>query len=119
ELGVTNADMSTAAKVTVEPRIEALVRRASQRFRPEKVILFGSHATGQSDPRSDIDLLVVMDFQGRPVDQAVAIRQYLGYDGPLDVLVRTPEDLHHRLTLGDWFLREVVEQGTVLYERSG
>jgi hypothetical protein len=36
---------------------------------------------------------------------------------PMDILVRTPEEIQHRLEIGDYFIREVLEQGRVLYER--
>jgi predicted nucleotidyltransferase len=94
-----------------------IARKVAERFSPERIILFGSHATGAADAGSDIDLLVVMDCPGRPAEQAAAIRRYLNYTRPLDLLVRTPEDLERRLRLGDWFLREVMERGIVLYER--
>jgi uncharacterized protein len=99
------------------PDIVDLAHRLAERFRPEKIVLFGSHASGQADSGSDIDLLVVMDCPERPVDQAVAIRQFLGSPRPIDVLVRTPAELQRRVTLGDWFLREILDRGIVLYER--
>ena len=98
--------------------IRRFAREIAEKFKPEKIILFGSHATGRADAGSDVDLLVVMDHPGSPMDQAVAIRLFLNYRQPLDVLVRTPAELRQRLDLGDWFLREVVETGTILYERS-
>jgi predicted nucleotidyltransferase len=104
--------------MNVDPQIQEPARRVAERFSPEKIILFGSHATGHADAGSDVDLLVVMDCPCRPVEQAVAIRSYLEYWQPMDLLVRTPQELERRLKLGDWFLREVVEQGIVLYERS-
>jgi predicted nucleotidyltransferase len=94
-----------------------LARRVAERFQPDKIILFGSLAAGYAESGSDIDLLVVMDCPYRPVEQAVAIRRFLDYARPLDVIVRTPAELERRLALGDWFLREVMEQGIVLYER--
>src|SRR5438874_1876437 len=104
--------------MAIATEIQQLAQRVAQQFKPEKIILFGSHATGRADAGSDIDLLVVMDHPGSPMDQAVAIRLFLNYRQPLDVLVRTPAELRQRLDLGDWFLREVVETGTILYERS-
>ena len=42
-----------------------MVKRIVKRFHPDKIILFGSHARGDAGPDSDVDLLVVMDFEGR------------------------------------------------------
>jgi len=44
--------------------IHAMVRRIVRQFRPERVILFGSHARGEAGPDSDVDLLVVMPVHG-------------------------------------------------------
>jgi len=35
----------------------------------------------------------------------------------MDILVRTPEEIQRRLNMGDYFIREVLERGRVLYER--
>jgi predicted nucleotidyltransferase len=59
----TRAAASPAGK-----KIDAMVRRIVQRFDPEKVILFGSHARGTAGPDSDVDLLVVMTVRGSKRD---------------------------------------------------
>src|SRR5438552_567849 len=41
----------------------------AEHYQPEKIVLFGSHAYGQPTPESDVDLLVVMDFEGSPLKQ--------------------------------------------------
>jgi len=35
----------------------------------------------------------------------------------MDVLVKTPEEVTTRLQQGSFFLRQILEQGRVLYER--
>jgi predicted nucleotidyltransferase len=96
--------------------IRKLAREIAERFRPEKIILFGSYAYGTPHPDSDVDLLVVMPAPDM-VNQAVRIRLSLPPRGfPLDLIVRTPEYLRRRLEGEDWFLREIVGQGKILYE---
>ena len=98
--------------------IQRLVRRIADKFHPEKVVLFGSFAYGNPGPESDVDLLVVMNTsvssrqQRLKISQAISPRPF-----PLDIIVRTPEELEQRLKLGDPFLREVISQGRVIYER--
>jgi len=89
-----------------------------QRFHPEKVVLFGSCATGTSTEDSDVDLLVVMPFEGRSVEQAVQLRMDTRPMFPVDLIVRTPEMIAERLRMGDTFIREILEIGRVLYETS-
>jgi predicted nucleotidyltransferase len=97
-------------------QIEEFSRRIVRRFHPEKVVLFGSYAYGQPTEDSDVDLLVVMPFSGRSVDQAVEVRMETQPSFPLDLLVRTPEAVSERLQLGDTFISEILNAGRVLYE---
>ena len=84
-------------------------------FHPERIILFGSHARNSADEGSDVDLLVLMDFEGSPQEQAYRIRKALPRPFPLDLLVRRPTEAARRIRMGDYFLREVFEQGRTLH----
>ena len=55
-------------------KIDELSRRISREFKPRKIILFGSYASGRPGPDSDVDLLVIMDYEGKPVYKAAEIR---------------------------------------------
>jgi predicted nucleotidyltransferase len=98
--------------------IRRYVARIVERFHPEKVILFGSHAYGRPTPDSDVDLLVVMPAK-KEVNQALKIKLALPAPFPTDLIVRTPETLAKRLAWNDWFLRDIVEKGTVLHDAAG
>ena len=100
----------------VQAHIKKLCSEIVERFRPQKVILFGSYAYGLPTSDSDIDLLVVMPFTGHVHDQAVKIRRGVDSSMPVDLLVRTPEQVRDRIEMEDFFMREIVEQGKVLYE---
>ena len=95
--------------------IRRYARQVAERFRPNKIILFGSYAYGTPHEDSDVDLMVVMPAANH-VSQAVRIRLALPAPFPMDLLVRTPDDLRRGLKEEDWFVREVVEKGKVLYE---
>jgi predicted nucleotidyltransferase len=104
------------------PVTEALLQEIAQRiaaeFDPEKVILFGSHASGTPDANSDIDLLVIMEAEGSPIQRAIEVKRVCRPRFvPMDVLVKTPEEVASRLQRGSFFLRQILEQGRVLYER--
>src|ERR687887_210288 len=88
--------------------IDDVVRQIAARFRPRRIILFGSYAEGQPRPDSDVDLLVVLETSLRETEQAVQICQAIEYHFGLDLIVRTPATLARRLALGDPFLREVI-----------
>jgi predicted nucleotidyltransferase len=95
--------------------IRWFARRIGERFRPEKVILFGSYAYGTPHNESDVDLLVIMPASN-PINQAIRIRLALGRPFAVDLIVRTPRQVERGLKEEDWFLREVMEKGKVLYE---
>ncbi len=96
--------------------IERVCARIVSACAPEKIILFGSHVWGQPTPESDIDLLVVMNFAGEPIHQAIRLSRELGLVTPLDLLVRTPQQVAERLQSEDLFMREILERGKVMYE---
>lgn len=96
--------------------IRKMCRRIAEEFRPEKIILFGSYAYGKPTMESDVDLLVVMDYEGGQFHQAHKITQRLSLALPLDLLVYTPERFQYRLEIGDRFIQEIVEQGKVMHE---
>lgn len=97
--------------------IRRLARHLAECFQPDRIILFGSYAYGNPTGESDVDLLVVMKARNE-IDQALRIEEALDPPFALDVIVRTPRNLHWRLEEGDWFLREAVGQGKVLYEKA-
>lgn len=98
--------------------ISAVSEQIVKEFQPERIVLFGSYATGTARPDSDVDLLVVMAHQGHSAYMAAEILTHIDPNFPVDLLVRTPVELETRLALGDSFLRTVIEQGKVLYAAS-
>jgi len=96
--------------------IEEFGRQIGLQFGAERVILFGSYAKGTVTGDSDVDLLVIGSFEGRSVDRSVKIRMKLRPRFPMDLLVRTPEKVLERIQMGDEFMREIVEEGKILYE---
>jgi len=96
--------------------IRAFARRIAEEFKPRRIILFGSYAYGKPTRDSDVDLMVVMPHQGDYVRKAIEIRLRIDAPFPLDLLVRSGRELRERYRLEDWFIREIVDKGKVLYE---
>ena len=103
-------------KKTTAREIKNLCEQIAREFQPEKIILFGSHAYGKPEWDSDVDLLVIMPFTGRHTKKAIEILNRLNPSAALDLLVRTPQQVAERLAMGDFFIREIVERGKVMYE---
>ena len=97
-------------------QIKKLARRIGREFKPERIVLFGSYARGNATQDSDVDLLVILPFEGKSVHQSVKIRMKTRPSFPVDLIVRTPEMVRERLEMGDCFMREILQEGKVLYE---
>jgi predicted nucleotidyltransferase len=99
--------------------IEEMVRRIVERFDPEKIILFGSHARGTAGPDSDVDLLVIMPVAGSKRAKRVEIRVALsGMGFPKDVVVVTPEEVKRLGGVPGTIVRPALLEGKVVYERA-
>ncbi len=96
--------------------IKNLAEKIAKHFQPEKIILFGSFAYGEPTEDSDVDMLVVMPFEGRAPKMATKIWMKTRPGFPIDIMVRRPEEIEERLEKGDFFLKEIIEKGKVLYE---
>src|SRR3989304_5565845 len=95
--------------------IRRFARQVAERFQPDKIILFGSHAYGTPHADSDVDILVIMPARNQ-IDQAIRIRWEVPARFPMDLIVRTPASIKWRLAEGDLFHTEIVTKGKVLYE---
>jgi len=84
----------------------------AREFRPRRIILFGSYATGAATAESDVDLVIVMPFRGSSTDKVVEIRGRVEAPFPLDLLVWRPDQASKR----DSFTRGVLSEGKVMYE---
>jgi len=96
--------------------IEELGQQIGREFHAHRVMLFGSYAHGMATDDSDVDLLVILPFEGKSVYQSVAMRMRLRPAFPVDLIVRTPEKVRERLKMGDDFMHQIMQEGKVLYE---
>lgn len=95
--------------------IQKFAADVAREFLPEKVILFGSYATGSARAESDVDLLVVMPEDVSGVRIAADIIMRLKPTLPVEIMVRSSRQIKERLALNDFFLREIIATGKELY----
>ncbi len=95
--------------------IRRFARQIAERFHPDKIILFGSYAYGRPHNESDVDLLVIMPAYD-VVGKESRIASALDWPFTSDIIVRTPEQVERGLKRNNWFLREVIEKGKVVYD---
>jgi uncharacterized protein len=117
----------TYLETTIEPTgfspvtsqaLDQIVQRVVSALAPEKIVLFGSHGYGTPTKDSDVDILVIMETGERPADRYLAVSRLIRpRPFPLDILVKTPSEIARALQKSDFFIREIVSQGKVLYDR--
>jgi uncharacterized protein len=97
--------------------IQHYAAQIAERFHPARIMLFGSQAWGNPRPDSDVDLLVVMQFEGKGMRQSVKICSEFYPPFPLDLIVRKPEEVATCVERRDFFLQDVMNRGIVLYDQ--
>lgn len=100
-----------------QKEVSNITNQIAEKYKPEKIILFGSFAYGQPKENSDVDLVVIKNtkesFVKRLFQMAKIIRSSLG----AEVLVYTPEEWEKALKEDNFFVKEIAENGKVLYVR--
>ena len=106
--------------MTNDEIIKEIVERLKKVPEVKKIIVFGSRARGNYSEESDIDLLVIGDFEGRIIDRQVKLKLLL-WDAPLDVGIDVfplrENEIDILLRKGSFFWKEAMNTGRVVYER--
>jgi predicted nucleotidyltransferase len=106
-------------KVSVGKSLRPAIQKIVSELKPEKVVLFGSYAYGTPNPHSDVDLLVIMKTRASLKNRSWAVsRLLIPRPFPVDILVKTPKEVEKALEGGDFFIKEIMERGKVMYARN-
>jgi predicted nucleotidyltransferase len=101
---------------SLQSAIESITAQLIEKYKPEKIILFGSAARGVVTPDSDIDLLIIKSNTPHyGADRVMEVSSLIERDVPVDFLVYRPDEFDKRLELGDPFIELIVKEGKVLY----
>ena len=102
----------------LDKTIKVMVKRLVQRFDPDQIILFGSHARGTARPDSDIDLLVVLPVTGSKRAKQIEMRVALhDIRVPKDIVVATPDQVARQKNIVGTLIHPALREGKVLYAR--
>lgn len=98
-------------------KIQQVADEIVKGFNPEKIILFGSYAWGEPEENSDVDLFVVKEtnntrFTSREINGSIFPRSF-----PIDIVVYRPETMQKKYASGDFFVKDILTKGKVLYEK--
>ncbi|MEK7078471.1 MAG: nucleotidyltransferase domain-containing protein [Patescibacteria group bacterium] len=102
-------------KKALGKEVDNIVFQIKNSYKPEKIILFGSYAHGRQKENSDVDIVVIKNTNERPIRRmmrmATTIKSPLG----ADILVYTPREWNKALKDGDFFVKEIADNGKVIY----
>ncbi|MCK4781855.1 nucleotidyltransferase domain-containing protein [Candidatus Parcubacteria bacterium] len=105
--------MTIASK---QKEIKRITGRIVEKYKPEKIILFGSFAYGNPTKDSDADLFIIKKTKQLKTKRILKVdRMLLDRNIPLDILVYTPQEVKNRILLGDFFIRNIIQKGKILY----
>lgn len=102
---------------TLHQEIENIKNQLIEKYKPEKIILFGSHAWGEPTPDSDVDLCIVKQgvdeqrFYKRVLEATKSFKHKIA----TDVLVYSPREIRKEIWLGNPFIRKIIDKGKTLY----
>ncbi len=103
-------------EIDLQKEIESITQQILKKYKPEKVILFGSAARGKFSSDSDADFLIIKKetpFYG--ADRIRELSRLIERNIPIDFLIYRPEEFNKRLEMGDPFLKFILKEGKVLY----
>lgn len=109
--------MNGFSKISIS-EINKIARKISDNFDVKKIILFGSYAYGRPTSGSDVDLCVIVDGKRDWKLHHKMCKVAHPRTFPFDLVLRTEQEINERIPQGDWFLKEIVEKGKVLYEKT-
>jgi predicted nucleotidyltransferase len=100
-----------------EATLAEITNRLVATYHPEQVVLFGSHAWGEPDEGSDVDLLVVLSKSDEPAYRraAAGYRSLFGVGVPCDIWVRTREEVLREAPVPTTLTHKIVREGRVLH----
>ena len=100
----------------VKSEVESIKRQLLKKYKPEKIILFGSYAKGEFGQNSDLDFLIVKNDSRRAIEIEQELHRIIDYRLASDFLFLSADEFRKRLDEGDFFLKEIMTTGKIRYE---
>jgi len=100
----------------IAAEIEYITKQIVEKYRPERIILFGSAARGDFGPDSDADFLIIKDdtpFYG--AERIRELSRMIDRNIPVDLFIYRAGEVEERLRMGDPFIKTVLKEGRILY----
>lgn len=115
-MAISTTEMIANRRELLEAELNRCLALLAEQYRPQKVLLFGSLASGETGEWSDLDLVIIKETEKRFLDRTKEVMQLLRPRIGVDILVYTPAE-YERLSRERAFVRdEIAGKGKVLYE---
>ncbi|MDP4011528.1 MAG: nucleotidyltransferase domain-containing protein [Candidatus Roizmanbacteria bacterium] len=101
----------------IRQELESITQQIVRGYQPEKIILFGSSVSGKRTTDSDFDLFIVKNTREHPIRRAQRLSALVDRKISCDFLVFTPKEVERRDKLGDFFIKDILQTGTTLYDK--
>lgn len=102
-------------QAVIQSQIKSIKNQLIIKYKPEKIILFGSAVKGQMTPDSDLDFLIIKDDKKDPYSRIVEVYGLVKKNIAADFIIYTPKEFNERLSLGDPFIVSILSEGRILY----
>jgi predicted nucleotidyltransferase len=109
-------DLSAGRRDLLQRNLDIIVHSLRENYHPEKIILFGSLASGKVSETSDLDLLIVKKTTKSFYERLREIVTLCDYNVGVDFLVYTPEELEEEARSNLFLKKEILEKGKVIYD---
>lgn len=96
--------------------LQRVISDIKEKYKPEKIILFGSAVSGKRKKWSDADLVVIKRTKKKFCDRIEEIFSLVEHEISLDLLVYTPDEFQEMAKWNYFIQKEVLKKGRVLYE---
>ena len=98
----------------------SIINTIRDQYKPDKIVIFGSHASGQPTQDSDLDVLVVKETDKRDLDRVREVSALLTPRNiPVDIFVKTPQEIEQEIADENTFVKHILGKCKVVYEDRG
>ena len=111
---ICNIDLESRGEISGQ--IEQYCQEIIRELNPRQIILFGSFATGDISEGSDIDIMVIADFQLSFLDRIKLLLELNRFDLPIEPIGYTAEEFDRQRRAGNSFVSRAVEEGKIMYQ---
>lgn len=98
-------------------QVNYIIQSLRDGYQPEKIILFGSWASGKAGRDSDLDLLLIKETNLPYHERVICARRVFHSTMPVDVFVFTPQEIDRHMP-DNPFIYEAINTGKVIYENN-